>query len=192
MLVGDAAPIRNDQESDVDFDFKDLKDFKDDLMDLATKKRRASWPERLGWFAAGAAIGAAASYLLDPDRGEARRVELEQQAGRLAREGAEATRATVEDRTQRAAGAVKEATPEIESPSDPVVLERVRSDAIGPSSARNSGIVTTIDNGVVAVRGQVESDQQRRDLFDRIKDVDGVRGVEDLTHLPGEPAPTRT
>lgn len=161
-------------------------------MDIGIRKQRTSWTERLGWLAAGAAIGATASYLLDPDRGQARRVELEQQAGRLARESAESARQSLEDRTQRAVGAVHEATPEVEEPSDAVVLERVRSDAIGPSAARNSGIVTTIADGVVAVRGQVESDPQRRDLFDRILAVDGVRDIEDLTHLPGDPAPTRS
>jgi osmotically-inducible protein OsmY len=155
-------------------------------------KKQTSWTERLSWMAAGAAVGAAVSYLLDPDRGQARRAELEQQAGRVAREGAETARAQVEDGAQRAKGAVAEATPEVEQPSDAVVLERVRSDAIGPSAARNSGIVTTVDAGVVQVRGQVESDPQRRDLFDRILDVDGVRDIEDLTHLPGEAAPTRS
>jgi hypothetical protein len=155
-------------------------------------KKQTSWVERFSWLAAGAAIGAAASYLLDPERGDARRNELEQQAGRLAREGAETARRSLEDRTQRAVGAMHEATPEVEQPSDAVLLERVRSDAIGPSAARNSGIVTTADRGVIAVRGQLESDPQRRDLFDRILSVDGVRDIEDLTHLPGEPAPTRS
>jgi osmotically-inducible protein OsmY len=177
LVVDEAAHARDDTGDDVD---------------IGIKKKKASWAERLGWLTAGAAIGATVSYLLDPDRGQARRTELEQQAGRIAREAADTTRASVEDGAQRAVGAVKEATPEVEQPADAVVLERVRSDAIGPSSARNSGIVTTIDHGVVAVRGQVESDEQRRDLFGRIQAVDGVRDVEDLTHLPGEPAPTRS
>lgn len=155
-------------------------------------KRKAGWGERIAWLAAGTALGATVAYLLDPDRGQARRAELEQQTGRLAREAAETARGSLEDGAQRAAGTVREAAPELESPSDAVVLERVRADAIGPSSARNSGIVTTIDDGVVAVRGQVESDRQREDLLGRIRAVDGVRDIEDLTHLPGEPAPTRT
>jgi osmotically-inducible protein OsmY len=159
---------------------------------FARHKCTPTTSQRLGWLAGGALLGAAAAYLADPERGRARRSELEQRGGRIAREATETARNVVEDGTQRLAGAVREATPELSSPDDAVLIERVRSEAIGPSKARNSAIVTTVEDGVVSVRGQVDAEEQRRDLIARIGDVDGVRHVVDLTHLPSEPAPTRS
>ena len=148
--------------------------------------------QRALWLSAGAAIGAAAALLVDPIRGRARRAELEQRGARMAREAAETSREATRDAAQRAAGAVRDAVPEVERPDDAVLIERVRAQAIGPSSARNSAVVTTVEDGVVSVRGQVEAERQRDDLLTRVEAVDGVRDVVDLTHLPHEPAPTRS
>lgn len=63
-------------------------DLEDRIDDAARAAKRTSWPRRLFWLLLGAAAGAGALYLLDPDRGSERRAELkrtaEQQAGRAA------------------------------------------------------------------------------------------------------------
>ena len=61
-------------------------DLEDRIDDAARAAKRTSWPRRLFWLLLGAAAGAGALYLLDPDRGSERRAELkrvaEEQASR--------------------------------------------------------------------------------------------------------------
>jgi osmotically-inducible protein OsmY len=44
--------------------------------------------------------------------------------------------------------------------------------------------------GVIYFRGEVPSREVMEELTARARGVDGVRAVENLTHLPGEPAKT--
>ena len=44
--------------------------------------------------------------------------------------------------------------------------------------------------GVIYFRGEVPSQEVMEELHQRARGVDGVRAVENLTHLPGEPART--
>jgi osmotically-inducible protein OsmY len=157
-----------------------------------------STTERLAWMVSGALLGAAAMYLADPDRGRQRRQALEEHGNELGRQAEEAaTRARVQARIAAGEdpalqGAADELTPDLKDPSDAVLLERVRSQAVGHSTARNAGIVTTVEGGVVTLRGQVDETAQRDDLLERVLEVDGVEDVIDLTHLPDEAAPTRS
>ena len=48
-----------------------------------------------------------------------------------------------------------------------------------------------VEYGVVYLRGEVPDREQMDALVDRTRKVDGVRGVENLTHLPNEAAPTK-
>ncbi len=48
-----------------------------------------------------------------------------------------------------------------------------------------------VEYGVVYLRGEVPDREQMDALVDRTRQVDGVRGVENLTHLPNEAAPTK-
>ncbi len=145
--------------------------------------------ERLTWMLGGALLGAAAMYLADPKRGRDRRQALQEHGSELAREVTSLAAGGTDPAVE---GAADELTPDLKDPSDAVLIERVRSDAVGPSTARNSAIVTTVEGGVVSVRGQVDEPAQRDDLLQRIRGVEGVEDVIDLTHLPDEPAPTRS
>lgn len=157
-----------------------------DVLDRHTCK--PSLGQRLAWLAGGVALGALGSYLADPDRGRERRAELQEQGARLASQAADLAGTT----DPALSGAADELTPDLKDPSDAVLIERVRADAIGPSPVRNAAIVTTVEGGVVTVRGEVEEPALRDDLFDRIRGVEGVEDVVDLTHLPNESAPTRS
>ncbi|MFA9429832.1 BON domain-containing protein [Egicoccus sp. AB-alg2] len=153
----------------------------------------AGWGTRLLWLGIGAVLGAVAAYFADPDRGNARRAELAQRAAARKRDAQEQAIDTGRDVTQRAMGAAIDAVPEVTPVSDAVLLERVRSQALGPAGVDTSKVVTTVrDGGIVEIRGQLDTDTQRRDLLRAVADVDGVREVVDLTHLPHEPAPTRS
>ncbi|GGI08865.1 BON domain-containing protein [Egicoccus halophilus] len=152
----------------------------------------SGWAGRLLWLAIGAVLGAVATYFADPDRGNARRAELAQRASSTGRDLQEQAVDQGRDLAQRSVGAAIDAVPEVSDPSDEKLHERVRAQAIGPADAATAKLVTTVRDGVVEVRGQVDTDTQRRELLQRVADVDGVREVVDLTHLPHEPAPTRS
>jgi osmotically-inducible protein OsmY len=151
-----------------------------------------SWPERLLFLGLGAGLGAAAAYLGDPDRGKARRAELQQRATSQLHDAADQAAHAVRDGAQRAVGSAIDAVPEVSPPSDAVLLERVRSQAIGPSSVPTAQLVTTVVDGVVELRGRIDTLPQRDELLAAVAAIDGVREVRDLTHLPEEPAPTRS
>lgn len=158
-----------------------------------TETGGASWGGRLLWLGIGALIGAIVSYLADPDRGDARRAELAQRAGARGRDAQEQAVDQARDVAQRSVGAAIDAIPEVTQPDDAVLLERVRAQAIGPADVDTSKIVTSVrDGGVVEIRGEVDTVSRRRELLEAVTAVDGVRQVIDLTHLPHEPAPTRT
>ena len=44
---------------------------------------------------------------------------------------------------------------------------------------------------MIYLRGEVPDKETMEELATRARAVDGVRAVENLTHLPGEPAPTK-
>jgi gas vesicle protein len=147
---------------------------------------------KLAWMLLGAGVGAATTWLADPQLGTARRAELQNQARKLLRRSTEQASDVVRDAAQRAMGSAIDAIPEVTDAPDAVVLERVRSEAIGQVEVPTSQIVTNVHDGVVELRGQVDSLPQRETLLEAVRDVDGVRDIVDLTHLPGEPAPTRS
>lgn len=149
--------------------------------------------QRLAWFAGGVALGVAAAYLVDPARGRQRREQLQRHGGQVLRNaGSPGTRGGGAVGDPAVSGAADELTPDLKEPSDAVLIERVRSEAVGPSAVRNSAVVTTVEGGTVTVRGQVDSEDQREDLLARVRGVEGVEDVADLTHLPQESAPTRS
>jgi hypothetical protein len=150
------------------------------------------WLSRLFFLGLGIGIGGVAAYLGDPDRGNARRAELQQQAQARLKGASEQAIDRTRDATQRAVGGAIDAVPEFSPPSDAVLLERVRSEAIGPSDVPNAQLVTTVVDGVVELRGKIDTLPQREALLAAVAAVDGVREVRDLTHLPDEPAPTRS
>jgi osmotically-inducible protein OsmY len=47
------------------------------------------------------------------------------------------------------------------------------------------------ERGVVVLRGQVERPELLEALEARVRNVKGVRAVENLLHLPGSPPPQR-
>jgi osmotically-inducible protein OsmY len=47
-----------------------------------------------------------------------------------------------------------------------------------------------VNDGVVELRGEVPRPEMIEELVERTRKVPEVRGVENLLHLPGTPAPT--
>jgi len=131
---------------------------------------------------AGAAVGATVMYFCDPHRGKARRAELQQKAGGVARQAGHEVAIKADDLLNRAKGVVAKADAAFErceeTIDDDVVAERVRSH-LGHITERASDIETEVVIGVVALRGTVSPDKHRH-LVDDILTVPGVKGIRDL------------
>lgn len=146
-------------------------------------------------FLAGATAAAAAEYLLDPQQGARRRHMIRDWVAARLRRGRREAGRKAEQAADKAQGVVAEATPpgrDASELNDPGLAAKVESELFKPEDSPKGSVDLNVENGVVVLRGQVESDEQRRDLVERAEAVDGVRRAESLLHLPGEAAPTRS
>ena len=74
--------------------------------------------------------------------------------------------------------------------NDPALVSKVESEVFRDDSLPKGSISVNAEYGVVYFRGEVPSQELMDELTKRARGVDGVRAVENLTHLPGEPART--
>jgi osmotically-inducible protein OsmY len=148
-------------------------------------------------FLLGAAAGAAAAWFLDPNDGARRRNVTRDKALKFARKGA----AEAEARAQYAGGVVKGAAVEAapvggredagERLNDPGLAAKVESEIFRDADAPKGDVSVNVEDGVVYLRGQVDSPETITQLERAAREVEGVRGVENLLHGPGEAAPTK-
>jgi gas vesicle protein len=153
----------------------------DQLGDLLSASKRTTWPRRLLWLTVGAALGAVAAYLADPDRGTARRAQLTDQAAARSRTVADDLSHRAKDAVQQAKGEaieqVKGALPD-RPESDPALLQqRIKSQVLG-KRGDTSQVVLRIDGpGEVALKGTVPAVDTERELLAEVAEVDGVTEV---------------
>ena len=74
--------------------------------------------------------------------------------------------------------------------NDPALVNKVESEVFRDDTLPKGSISVNAEYGVVYFRGEVPSQEAMEELTKRARGVDGVRAVENLTHLPGEPART--
>jgi osmotically-inducible protein OsmY len=118
-------------------------------------------------------------------------------AFKQARRGA----AEAEARAQYAGGVVKgaavRATPGSgredagERLNDAGLAAKVESEIFRGEDVPKGDVSVNVEDGVVYLRGQVGSPEKIRQLEEAAGQVEGVRGVQNLLHGPGEPAPTK-
>jgi osmotically-inducible protein OsmY len=77
--------------------------------------------------------------------------------------------------------------------NDPALVQKVESEVFRDEHIHHvkGHIDFNAEYGVIYIRGEVPDEATREDLTARARRVDGVRAVENLTHLPGEPAPAK-
>ena len=144
--------------------------------------------------AAGAAGGAAGAYFLDPQNGKRRRHQaFDRLKALLRRSAAEGQR-----KARYAAGVAKGAAYEAggagdgaESLPDPDLANKVRTEIFRGEDAPNGDVSVNAEDGVVYLRGEVDSAEEIERLAAQSQEINGVRGVVNLLHRPGEPAPTK-
>jgi uncharacterized membrane protein/osmotically-inducible protein OsmY len=135
----------------------------------------------------GISIGAAAMYLLDPDRGKRRRALMRDQVAhqvRLAQTGLEKS---ARDLRQRLSGALagRHWLPTDDAVPDEVLVARVRS-RMGRITSHPGALEITASNGMVQVSGPILARERGRVLAG-IRAVRGVKGVEDHLEVHKRP-----
>jgi osmotically-inducible protein OsmY len=143
--------------------------------------------------AGGVALGALLEYFLDPKGGRRRRHTARDRAmSRLRRtERRAATRAR---RTEaHALGVVRRTLNARHGPGEPLddvtLAHKVESELFRRAHVPKGQIDINAEEGVVFLRGVVERSEDIRRLEAVARELTGVRGVENLLHLPGTPAP---
>ena len=145
----------------------------------------------------GAAIGGAAMYFLDPDRGRRRRALVRDQAVRAqsnVRDFVDAGTRDLRNRGTVLLGRTRSLVTR-RKPTDSVLAERVRS-AMGRYVALPGAIEVTAVDGEVALKGSLLA-HEHADLLDAVQSVSGVKHVRDdlsiyetaqgISELQGEP-----
>jgi osmotically-inducible protein OsmY len=146
-------------------------------------------------FAFPAALGAGLMFFFDPHSGNRRRAMLRERTAGLLRRGwrrmGRAGRAVsaeaygVSQRVQHLQEAPKE------QPDDATLARKVETEIFRPASAPKGAVDVNAENGVVYLRGEVDTSDMVRDLEKAARCVQGVKDVENLLHLPGTPAPMK-
>ena len=75
--------------------------------------------------------------------------------------------------------------------NDPALARKVESEVFRDEELPKGNVSVNAEYGVIYLRGEVPSAETMEELTKRTRSVDGVRAVENLTHLPGEPAPAK-
>jgi osmotically-inducible protein OsmY len=102
---------------------------------------------------------------------------------------------TAKTYVDRYGGQLKGAVPGGREPAeerlnDPALVRKVESEVFRDDALPKGSISVNSEYGVIYFRGEVPSQEVMEELTKRARGVEGVRAVENLTHLPGEPART--
>ncbi|HLZ70297.1 MAG TPA: BON domain-containing protein [Dehalococcoidia bacterium] len=138
--------------------------------------------------------GALIVYLCEPGVGHRRRARLISRGGALLRRGRRRARRLGRRGTRTLTGQWGRFTRpgHSEEPADAVTLtQRVESELFRDPSVPKGRINVNAENGVIVLRGQLDSAEQIERIVARARRVPGVYNVANLMHLPGTPAPNK-
>jgi osmotically-inducible protein OsmY len=140
-----------------------------------------------------AAGTAGAAYFLDPDQGKRRRNMARDRATAFFRQGAQKTEQSSRAGASYAKGMVertKAAVRKEQPPSDDLTLKnKVETELFRPADAPKGEVNVEVVDGVVTLRGQLESSEQIEELEAKARKITGVSDVKNLLHTPDTPAP---
>ena len=143
-------------------------------------------------FTCGVAAGAGAEYLLDPDRGHARRTRLSammrgrsRKMMRLATRRLHYVRGVLTGRMQ-----ARRSFP-MPPADDYELVQKIRSEILGRLEYRDLDVIVDSCDGIVHLRGAVADSHRAKALHMAVAGVDGVRAIENFLHAPGAAAPNK-
>ncbi|MFP4072983.1 MAG: BON domain-containing protein [Actinomycetota bacterium] len=123
-------------------------------------------------------IGAIAAYLLDPVSGRGRRVELTARARSQASDVASDLSAKARYEAGKAKGFFYETfVPEEPPRNEAELLQKIRSEAVGPTDANLDHVDIRVDGSVVRLVGPSVNPLAEHELAERISQLTGVSQV---------------
>ncbi len=140
-------------------------------------------------FALGLAAGAAATHFLG---GRDRRKAIRDQAWSKASGAASAVQSQAVHAANQAKGAAHAVTPSgtrLESPDDVTLARKVETEIFRAADAPKGSVSVDVQAGVATLRGEVGEQRWVERLADEAGHVAGIKGVQNLLHTPGTPAP---
>jgi osmotically-inducible protein OsmY len=143
-------------------------------------------------FALAGAIGAALAYFFDPDNGRRRRKIAADKAGKLVRktgQKAQGAAAQAQGLKEKATHLSEQEKPQ---PDDVTLARKVESEIFRDADVPKGQINVNVEDGVVYLRGELEQPDLIDDLEAQARKVQGVLGVENLLHAPGQEAPAKS
>jgi osmotically-inducible protein OsmY len=141
-----------------------------------------------------AAIAAAVTYFFNPQEGRRRRAEARDRIAGFFRSGAregEQLGHQASAQAEEIAEQGKELGQEPE-PDDVTLTQKVESEIFRDVDVPKGQINVNAENGKIYLRGEVGKPELIEDLEQRARKVQGVQDVENLLHLPGAEAPSKT
>ena len=156
------------------------------------KSRGRSGVRRLLALAATGAL----TYFLDPDEGAQRRTEAVDRLSSLLRRG----KGKVEDQAGAAGAQVHAIAERAAHPQgtqapvqdDATLTDKVETEIFRDPAVPQGQINVNTEHGRVVLRGEVPSEDMKTSLEKQARLIPGVADVENLLHLPGQPAPSST
>ena len=147
-------------------------------------------------FVLGAALGAGGYFFLDPQHGKRRQNTARDKALKYARLGRQEAARKAEYAAGVAKGAVQEQMPGgAEKPAtslnDAALARKVETEIFRPDDAPKGKVSVNAEDGVVYLRGEVDQQEMIDRLGEEARKVEGVKGVKNLLHVPGAPAPMK-
>jgi hypothetical protein len=172
-----------------------LKQLFKDLRAATSRQPRSGWRRLPLTLIAGAGAAVAAGmgvmYFLDPRQGRGRRKETLHRVGgtarRTVRRGRQLSRrvgAEVYGLRQK----ILHIGPDANPPEDDATLKhKVESILFRDPDVPKGDININAEHGVIVLRGTAKTPEQLKDIERRVREIDGVGGVENQLHLPNMP-----
>jgi osmotically-inducible protein OsmY len=141
-----------------------------------------------------AALGAGLMFFFDPHSGNRRRAMVGDRTAGLFRRGwrrAERTGRAVSAEAYGVSQKVQHLQEEPKELDDATLARKVETEIFREPAAPKGSVDVNAENGTVYLRGEVDTWDMVRDLERAARRVQGVKDVENLLHLPGQPAPMK-
>jgi BON domain len=143
--------------------------------------------------AGGVAVGVLLEYFLDPKAGRRRRHTTRDRALSRLRHGERRALVRARRAESHAAGIARRTAaahrrPE-ETPDDVTLAQKVESQLFRRAGVPKGQVSVNAEEGVVFLRGVMERQEDIERMGEEARRIAGVRGVENLVHTPGTPAP---
>jgi hypothetical protein len=135
----------------------------------------------------GIAIGVVLGRLFDPVAGRRRRAELRDRTAAFFRRGGRRAGRFGRYTTSYVHGLKQRATHVREEPKDlddATLADKVRTKIFRPQDVPKGQINVNVHQGVVQLRGEVPHREMINDLEVQVREIQGVRDVENLLHPP--------